>query len=246
MKKKIPITIAGLALAGALVSLSSHGEEYPRPPSLPSFFDKFHCDQVINKRYFKICYDYGYKGARFVAYTLVGALVNKRNIKERPRFYPERAVPSKYRAYPSDYTRNPYHMDRGHLAPDADFDWSMRPLKATYSMANIVPQYYLLNRKMWSKAERYERYIATKLGRVYVLNIVAYPQSRKTARRVGGKGTAIPVAFAKVIWNPKKDFMACFIYTNRAVSKAEAEADRLKDHVVPCRDILGAQIRDFR
>ena len=245
VKKKIPLAIAGLALAGVLASSLSLGDEYPRPPSLPGFFDKFHCNQVINKRYFKICYDYGLKGARFVAYTLDGRLVNKLNIKERPRFYPEQAIPRAYRAYPSDYTRNPWHMDRGHLAPDADFDWSRKSLKATYSMANIVPQYYLVNRKMWSKAERYERYIAAKLGRVHVLNIVAYPPDLRTARRMGGKGTVIPVAFAKVIWNPEKNFMRCLLYGNRPISRAEAAADKLKEHLVSCRDLLGNQLRAF-
>ncbi len=48
------------------------------------------CDQIIDKQVYKICYDYNYKGALFVSYTLDGALVNNENIKKRPKFYNEK------------------------------------------------------------------------------------------------------------------------------------------------------------
>ena len=198
------------------------------------YFPRGACDQVIDKKFYQICYDYRMRAARYVAYELDGQKVNARNIKKRPRFYPESRIPRQFRAYPSDYTRNPYHMDRGHLAPDASFDWSVRSLKAVYSMANIIPQYYLINRKMWSKAERYERLMATKLGHVTVVNGVVYDRHPK---RIGQTGVAVPDAFWKAIIGDN-GFRRCFWYDNRPVSKAEAKRDRLRSHVIDCNRVL--------
>ncbi len=229
-------------LAGLLLAMHAQAAAYPRSPAIPAGV-RTSCSQVIDKHYFRICYDYGLRAARAVVYVLDGRLVNARNIRRRPRFYPEPAVPRPYRAYPSDYTRNPYHMDRGHLAPDADFDWSMRSLKATYSMANIVPQYYLVNRKTWSKAERYERYVATRLGRVSVANIVLYPAH--PSRWVGGR-VAVPDAFLKVIWNDEAGFRRCFLYRNARISRREAQVDRLRDHEVSCDRGIAARAMGWR
>lgn len=84
---------------------------------LHQFFNNKVCDQVLeNDEYFKTCYDYKAKGAKYVAYAIDGSLANKGNIDERPRFYPDKNIPSQYRSEYSDYTNNRYKMDRGHLA----------------------------------------------------------------------------------------------------------------------------------
>lgn len=58
---------------------------------LHQFFNNKVCDQVLeNDGYFKTCYDYKAKGAKYVAYTINGPLVNSNNIEERSRFYPEK------------------------------------------------------------------------------------------------------------------------------------------------------------
>ncbi len=57
-------------------------------PYLHQFFNDKVCDRVLNNDgYFQTCYDYKAKGAKYVAYTLDGSLVNSEGIKKRPRFY---------------------------------------------------------------------------------------------------------------------------------------------------------------
>jgi len=173
-----------------------------------------------------------------VAYELDGDKVNAVNIRKRPRFYPERSLPMQYRTYPSDYTRNEWHMDRGHLAPDASFDWSEQSLYATYSMANIVPQYWLINRKMWTKAERYERLAATKAGHVLVINVVDYGDYRRRMRK---SGIAVPYGFGKGVFVRRPDGSwagRCFWYRNDPVRAYQVAADRLRDHEVECQSML--------
>jgi endonuclease G len=194
-----------------------------------SYFNADSCDQVIDKHVFIICYDYNYKAAKAVGYTLHGDKVGK-SIKKRPRFYPEPSLRASYRADYKDYTHSGY--DRGHLANDADFDYSPTALNQTYSLANIIPQAPTVNRKLWVKAEKYERSMAVKLGTVEVLNIVVYS---KEPLRIGRNGIAVPDGFWKKISNEQKGFERCFYYANDR--HAIAKGDRLKEHVIDCKSL---------
>jgi len=199
---------------------------------LQDFINSRNCDQILDKGYYKICYDFNAKGAKYVGYTLEGTKVNAGNIKKRPRFYPDKAIPKQYRTKSSDYTHNEFHADRGHLAPDASFDWSKKSLHAVYSMANIIPQYKWINRKTWVKAERYERKVAVKLGSVSVINGVEYSQHPKRMRK---SGIAYPDAYWKMLYDGH-GFERCFFYKND--SHAKIKGDRLRDHLVDCKTYI--------
>jgi len=190
------------------------------------FINTRNCDQILDKGYYQICYDYNLKGAKFVGYSLDGSKVNAVNIKKRPSFYPDRAIPRQYRTTSKDYTHNEFHADRGHLAPDASFDWSKKSLHSVYSMANIIPQYKTTNRRTWVKAERYERLVAKKLGTVTVINGVVYGNNPKRMKK---SGIAYPVAYWKMIYN-NKGFERCFLYKNNVIKTSKG--DRLRDHQV--------------
>jgi len=220
MLKLLSISIVA---AGMLISTASATE-------IGSFINKRNCDQLIDKSYYKICYDYNLKAARYVGYTLDGSLVNAVNIKKRPRFYEEKRIPKQYRAKHSDYTRSGY--DRGHLQNDANSDWSKKSQKSTYSMANIIPQVPTVNRKTWIKAEKYERKVAVKLGSVQVLNGVIYPSK---PQRIGRNGIAVPSGYWKMIFN-NKGFERCFYYKND--KRAKAKGDKLRSHLIDCSSLL--------
>ncbi len=200
------------------------------------FINDRNCDQILDKGFYQICYNYKAKGAKYVAYTLDGSKVNAGNIKKRPRFYPDKVIPKKYRAISSDYTHNEFHADRGHLAPDASFDWSKKSLKSVYSMANIIPQYKWINRKTWVKAEKYERQVASKLGAVTVINGVVYGDYSKRLRK---SGIAYPVAYWKMLYD-NNGFKKCFYYKND--SRVKIKGDKLREHVVDCNDLKRRQL----
>jgi len=195
---------------------------------ISDFINHQNCDQVLDKGFYQICYDYRDKGARYVGYTLDGSNVNAVNIKKRPRFYPDISIPRQYRTSSSDYTHNEFHADRGHLAPDASFDWSKQSLHSVYSMANIIPQYKWINRKTWVKAERYERLMATKLGKVTVINGVVYIAEPQRMRK---SGIAYPEAYWKMLYD-NHGFDRCFYYKND--SHVKTKGDKLRDHIVDC------------
>jgi len=204
---------------------------------ISDFINKQNCDQILDKKFYQICYDYSAKGAKYVGYVLDGEKVSTAaDIKKRPRFYPDTAIPSRYRTTSEDYTKNEFHADRGHLAPDASFDYSERSLHSVYSMANIIPQYFKINRMTWVKAEKYERLIARKLGSVTVINGVIYGQKPKRLRK---SDIAYPQAYWKMLYD-NNGFERCFSYEND--SKVKTKGDQLKDHMIDCK-LLGKRWR---
>lgn len=193
---------------------------------ISDFINLKNCDQIIDKQIFKICYSYKHKGALAVWYELDGNLVNKNNIKDRPEFYSEKNIPIQYRTKSQDYISSGF--DRGHLAPDANFDYNLKAQVKTYTMANIVPQYPTLNRKAWIKAEKYARSISSKLQTVTVLNLVDYSNS---TTQIGKNKLSVPTTFYKIIFNDNKNFKKCFKYENIEINTT---IDKLKDHQIDC------------
>jgi len=201
---------------------------YSNATEIRDFINSRNCDQVLDKGFYKICYNYSFKGALFVGYNLDGDKVNAINIKKRPRFYPDKAIPRQYRTTSKDYTHNEFHADRGHLAPDASFDWSKKSLHSVYSMGNIIPMYRSINRRTWVKAERYERSMAHKLGHITVINGVEYGSHPQRMRK---SGIAYPEAYWKMLYD-NHGFERCFYYKND--SHVKIKGDQLRDHLVDC------------
>jgi len=194
------------------------------------FINDANCDTIVDKEFFEICYSYDYKAAKSVAYRLDGDLVNETNIKERPLFYEEEALEPNKRAKYSDYTNSGY--DRGHLAPDAAFDWSRESLKATYSLANIIPQVPEVNQDMWVKVEKYARDKAVELGAVNILNIVKYSSKPK---HIGEDKIAVSKGFYKVLYNEDNGYKECYYYDNKPNSNSGS--DTLASHKVNCNTV---------
>ncbi|MCK4442839.1 MAG: DNA/RNA non-specific endonuclease [Sulfurovaceae bacterium] len=196
------------------------------------FINENRCNQIIDKEFFKICYDYSLKVAKSVVYTLEGDLVNEINIKERPSFYQEESIDKQYRAKSSDYTHSGY--DRGHLAPDAAFDWSEESLEATYSLANIIPQVPEVNRHMWIKVEAYARDKAVDLGEITVVNVVKYDNNN--LKYIGDDNISVSIGYYKILFNTEESYEECFYYTNDI--NTYTKDDNLSKHKINCKSII--------
>jgi endonuclease G len=184
------------------------------------------CSQVVDKEFFEVCYSYDLKVAKAVIYRLEGDLVNELNIKERPKFYEEEQLPQEYRAEYSDYTHSGY--DRGHMAPDASFDWSIESLEATYSMANIIPQVPEVNRYGWANLEQYVRDMAVELGYVDVINVVEYGDD---VERIGENKIGVSSGYYKILSNGDENYRECFYYENE---EPQTDTDSVERHRVDC------------
>jgi len=194
------------------------------------FITNSNCNQIIDNEFITICYDYKLKAAKAVAYTLDGDLMNASNIKERPRFYKEPSLEKKYQILHTDYTNSGY--DRGHLAPDASFDWSQESLDAVYTLANIIPQAPQINRNSWADLEKYTRDKAVELGELTVMNVVKYGQR---SRRMGKNKMAISKGYFKVLSNQYENYKECFYYSNKL--GVSANGDNVSNHKVSCDSV---------
>jgi len=215
------------------VVLPIEPEPEPEPMTSPSptyrqkFINEGNCDQILDKVFLLICYDYQKKVAKSVAYTLEGDLMNELNIQERPSFYEEQDIEEIYRAKLADYRGSGY--DRGHLAPDAAFDWSQESLDATYSLSNIIPQVPVVNRQMWVDAEGYARDKAIEFGELSVVNVIDYHESNVT---IGEGNVTVSTGYYKILYNQDEAYQECFYYANDA--NASSSGDSLLMHVVDC------------
>ena len=194
------------------------------------FIDENNCSQIIDNEFIVMCYDYKKKAVTAVSYTLLGDLMNEQNIEERPPFYVEKTLNSKDRISTTDYINSGY--DRGHMAPDAAFDWSQESLEAVYTLANIIPQAPQVNRNSWAKLERYVRDKAEELGELNVVNVVKYGQR---SSRMGKNRMAISKGYYKILYNQEENYEECFYYSNKL--GVSTQDDVLAEHAVSCQSV---------
>lgn len=203
-------------------------------PETTSYKEKFindtNCNQIIDNEFIVMCYDYKRKAVKAVSYTLMGDLVNELNIKDRPSFYVEKKLKPKDRVTTRDYTNSGY--DKGHMAPDAAFDWSQESLDAVYTLANIIPQAPQVNRRSWAKLEAYVRDRAEEFGELTVMNVVKYGNY---SYRMGDSRMAISKGYYKILSNEAEEYEECFYYSNkRGVS---IQNDEVANHKVACSSV---------
>jgi endonuclease G len=92
----------------------------------------------------------------------------------------------------NDYTRSGY--DRGHMAPNGDFNDSYENAVMTFFIANIWPQLPSVNRVEWLKTENEARRLAVQYLAVKVIIIVDEFTDRKVA------DIQVPLVFKKRVY----------------------------------------------
>ena len=182
-----------------------------------SFFTKEKCDQILIDT-FTICYDHDRKSPTAVYVEVTGETVEQ-DIDKRPPFFTDKRVKKEFRTTSKDYTKTGY--DRGHFgASDASHDWDLKHQKATYSMANIVPQTPFANRYKFIALEKHEREMAVKYGRLENLTIAFWNNRPK---KIGKSELHVPSAFAK-LYTDGKGYKECFfVWNNDIYSKADGQ-----------------------
>ncbi len=240
-KIKYNITIViGLFLSACTGDIDNNRSYFASPSSNTTIQDIItpnNCDQTIVKTFstgdtLTICYDYTYKSAKYVSYRLDGSLVHSLNISQRANFYVEPQIPSGYEITSNDYISSGY--DRGHLAPDASFDYNQGDLKIIYSMANIIPQDHTVNGTFWIKAESYARAKAVEYGEVDILNGVVFDSNPKY---INAK-IAISIGFWKQISNSEQNFKECYYYDNFINIGTDINNDTLDSHKRDCSSLV--------
>ncbi len=144
---------------------------------------------------YTLCYRESYEQAEWVAYTLTPEKLVK-NTKRTGDFREDPEI-STGSALPEDYRFSGY--DRGHLAPAADFAYSLETMTDSFFMSNMSPQTPAFNRGGWAKLEAFVRTLAAKAETLY---IVTGPVLEKNAGEYGSIGencVSVPEFFYKAL-----------------------------------------------
>ena len=228
--RKIIITL--FLLIGTIAYGQTHGDvSLSKTADIKKHFTKDVCDKILTDT-FTICYDFERKSPIAVYTEVTKETVDLLNIDPRPPFFTDKRLDKSVATSNDDYNNTGY--DRGHLgASDASHDWSKKTLKATYSMANIVPQTKRANRYKFVSLEKLEREKAKEHGVLEMLTLVYFNDRPK---KIGKSGLQVPSAFGKVF--TAKNYRECFFVWNTD----EYDSKKGKDPYTykrDCDEVLG-------
>ena len=229
--RKIIITL--FLLIGTIAYGQTHGDvSLSKTADIKKHFTKDVCDKILTDT-FTICYNFERKSPIAVYTEVTKETVDLLNIDPRPPFFTDKRLDKSVATSNDDYNNTGY--DRGHLgASDASHDWSKKTLKATYSMANIVPQTKRANRYKFVSLEKLEREKAKEHGVLEMLTLVYFNDRPK---KIGESGLQVPSAFGKVF--TAKNYRECFFVWNTD----EYDSKKGKDPYTykrDCDEVLGS------
>ncbi len=167
-------------------------------------------DLVLDKDGYSLGYSFDYKGAVWVSYILSKGSVGI-DVARSESFFPDPDVPARFRKKPDDFRNSGF--DKGHLAPSAAIDFTVKSNLQTFAMSNVSPQDPKLNRQAWSKLESLEREWTYTLGKMVVYTGPIYGERPKKMKDI-----PIPKAFYKVAYSFKYRRYIGFIMPNKPVS----------------------------
>lgn len=126
-----------------------------------------------------------------------GILMDARNHQRTDKFFADARLPRAERAELEDYRGSGF--DRGHMAPAADMA-SEASMAQSFSLANMVPQYPLNNRRAWASIEKATRkYILRASGDVYVISGPVFDRAPPT---IGANRVWVPQHLFKLVYDP--------------------------------------------
>lgn len=119
-------------------------------------------------------------------------------IERGTRFFADARLPRSERAELEDYAHSGY--DRGHQAPAGDMP-DQESMTQCFTLANMVPQAPIHNRKTWSGIERATRdYAKRAQGDIFV---ITGPVFTRPAPTIGPGKVWVPAVLFKLVYDPQ-------------------------------------------
>ncbi len=178
--------------------------EFPYVPEqdlLPKLEFKY-TSQLIRHLGYVVSYNADYKVPNWVLYELNYA-ETLGNIPRNNAFAVDPEVPEKEMAQLTDYRNSGY--DRGHMAPNADLNWSVQAQNESFYLSNMTPQGHDFNSGIWLDLENQVRKWAERDSAITIVCGPVLPKSKAEAdkmKKIGKGRVLVPEQFYKVILAP--------------------------------------------
>lgn len=191
------VVALSLALVAATASAKEPAEcSHVLGAGQPALIQPAGRTQLLCYRAYAVLYSAQTRTALWSAERLTKEAVEAaRSLPRDSDFYEEERLPAADRARLQDFSRS--GMDRGHLAPSGDFADKASQAES-FSLANVVPQNSVSNRRTWSHIETSTRRLARQYG---AIQVVTGPAFSKTSATLNSR-VRIPDFLWKAIYVP--------------------------------------------
>jgi endonuclease G len=165
-------------------------------------------NQYLCRTGYAVNLNYQTKVAYFVAETIKPELLVTKQVSRKDDFREDPEVPAQFRVTLKDYQGS--GLDRGHMAPAADFTYDANVMSESFLLSNMMPQSPGNNRGIWKYLEENTRYWASQYGQLYIITGTHYEKEHP----VMGNGVGVPTHVYKIIIDPKNTRAIAFMFPN--------------------------------
>jgi endonuclease G len=183
-------------------------------------------NQYLCRTGYAVNYNYQTKVAYFVAEVIKPELLVTKAVSRKDDFREDAEIPAPYRVTLKDYVGS--GLDRGHMAPAANFTYDAGVMSESFLLSNMMPQSPGNNRGIWKYLEENTRYWASKYGHLNVITGTIFDANSPTM----GNGVKVPSFVYKIVIDPRRNAAIAFMFPN-----AKLDPKDMEKYVVSISDI---------
>jgi endonuclease G len=174
-------------------------------------------NQYLCRTGYAVNYNYQTKVAYYVAEMIKPELLVTKAVSRKDDFREDSEIPAPYRVTLKDYQGS--GLDRGHMAPAANFTYNANVMSESFLLTNMMPQAPGNNRGIWKYLEEYTRFWASKYGHLYVITGTIFDQTSK----VMGNNVRVPSYIYKIVIDEQRQRSIAFLFPNQKLDPKEIE-----------------------
>jgi endonuclease G len=165
-------------------------------------------NQYLCRSGYAVNYNYQTKVAYFVAEVIKPELLVTKAVSRKDDFREDQDIPTQFRATLKDYVGA--GLDRGHMAPAANFTYDANVMSESFLLSNMMPQSPGNNRGIWKYLEENTRYWASKYGHLNVITGTIFDVNSQTM----GNSVKVPSYVYKIIIDKNRNKAIAFLFPN--------------------------------
>jgi len=191
-------------------------------------------NQYLCRTGYAVNYNYQTKVAYFVAEVIKPELLVTKAVSRKDDFREDADIPAPYRVTLKDYQGS--GLDRGHMAPAANFTYDAGVMSESFLLSNMMPQSPGNNRGIWKYLEENTRYWASKYGHLNVITGTIFDANSPTM----GSQVKVPSFIYKIVIDPKRNMAIAFLFPN-----AKLDPKTMEQYIVSIDEIENYTGIDF-